>query len=278
MLLLFQGVGYLLQPPPAPSIAVTPPQQQAEEEGSGSSSSSSALNISKVNKGKGRAIVSDDDEITIERWNNENEQVVSTLYFTVAPLYQPLVFNLVPKTVTKLFNTFEGMFVSKDTMVLVARRTELDNYKFKIDTKFLDQIMKFDEMHMHYKELRGDMSDSDLTFLLIKALPLAYKEKLSTRVSLQTMKQSRLSWLVSLQGNWHGICFQRRKLNKRHQLQPHKTKHWLEISKEMVRERSGKEKAKVESQKRRKLESLDQERTASTATKEDTKLWSVLSL
>ena len=69
MLLLFQGVGYLLQPPPAPSIAVTPPQQQAEEEGSGSSSSSSALNISKVNKGKGRAIVSDDDEITIERWN-----------------------------------------------------------------------------------------------------------------------------------------------------------------------------------------------------------------
>jgi hypothetical protein len=45
--------------------------------------------------------------------------------------------------------------------------------------------MKFDEQVLLLKELAETISEQDNTFILIKALPLSYKEKLSNILSMQ---------------------------------------------------------------------------------------------
>jgi hypothetical protein len=45
--------------------------------------------------------------------------------------------------------------------------------------------MKFDEQVLLLKELGETISEQDNTFILIKALPLSYKEKLSNILSMQ---------------------------------------------------------------------------------------------
>ena len=69
--------------------------------------------------------------------------------------------------------------------MFVSKRTELDAYKLKIDKSFPEQIIKFEKLAFYYKEIRGTMSDSYLTYLLIKGLPNSYKEKLSNLLSLK---------------------------------------------------------------------------------------------
>ena len=110
MLLNSQGYAYLLKPCPAPKRPTPTSPPPPSEDGQPSSSSStqptgpdtSAINISLMDKGKGRASESEEEEITPERWSSENDQVVSGLYFTVLPIYQAIVYNLVPKTINKL--------------------------------------------------------------------------------------------------------------------------------------------------------------------------------
>ena len=70
--------------------------------------------------------------------------------------------------------------------MLVFKRTKFDVYKLKIDKSFLEQIIKFKELTLYYKEMRGTLSDFDLTYLLIKRLSDTYKEKLSNLLSLKT--------------------------------------------------------------------------------------------
>src|SRR5271163_3746116 len=77
-----------------------------------------------------------------------------------------------------MFQTFDKQFINTNTMMLVSKRTELDAYKLKIDKGFPEQIIKFEELALHYKEMGGTVSDSDLTYLLIKGLPDSYKENL----------------------------------------------------------------------------------------------------
>src|ERR1700743_1024620 len=174
MLLFSQGLAYLMDPAPEPT---TPQPPQQEQDGGSSSSGGTSVNIS-INKGKGKAAEEEDGVVTLDRWTSESAQVVTGLYFTVAPIYQSLIYNLTPKTLPKLFGVLDGMFVAKDTMVLVAKRSELDNFKLVVDNKFLDHLMKVDNMLINYKELDGSISNTDQTYLLIKALPVAYKEKL----------------------------------------------------------------------------------------------------
>jgi hypothetical protein len=77
------------------------------------------------------------------------------------------------------------MFINSDTMMVVAKWSELNNFSFKLDKTFPEQLMKFDEQVLLLKELGGTISEQDNTFILIKALPLSYKEKLSNILSMQ---------------------------------------------------------------------------------------------
>src|SRR5271163_922665 len=90
-----------------------------------------------------------------------------------------------PKNLPFMFQTFNKQFINTNTMILVSKKTKLDVYKLKIDKSFPEQIIKFEELTLHYKEMGGTVSDSDLTYLLIKGLPDFYKEKLSNLLSLK---------------------------------------------------------------------------------------------
>jgi hypothetical protein len=77
------------------------------------------------------------------------------------------------------------MFINSDTMVIVAKWSELDDFSFKLDKTFFEQLMKFDKQVLLLKNLSGIISKQDNTFILIKALSLSYKEKLSNILSMQ---------------------------------------------------------------------------------------------
>jgi len=70
-------------------------------------------------------------------------------------------------------------------MIIVSKRNELNNFKFKIDKTFSEQIMKFEKHVLQLREIGGQVSDQDLTFILIKALSLSYKKKLSNILDVQ---------------------------------------------------------------------------------------------
>ena len=58
----------------------------------------------------------------------QSDQVVSQLYFCVSPAYQSLIYNLNNKTLLTLFEIFDAQFLNIDKMMLVAKRSELDNF------------------------------------------------------------------------------------------------------------------------------------------------------
>jgi hypothetical protein len=66
----------------------------------------------------------------------------------------------------------------------VAKRSELDDFSFKLDKTFPEQLMKFDEQVLLLKELGGIILEQDNT-ILIKTLSFSYKEKLSNILSMQ---------------------------------------------------------------------------------------------
>jgi hypothetical protein len=84
------------------------------------------------------------------------------------------------------------MFINSDTMVIVAKRSELNDFSFKLDKIFPEQLMKLDEQVLLLKELGGTISEQDNTFILIKTLPLSYKEKLSNILSMQPGQKTYL--------------------------------------------------------------------------------------
>ena len=61
-----------------------------------------------------------------------------------------------------MFQTFNKQFINTNTIMLVSKRTELGAYKFKIDKSFPEQIIKFKELALYYKEIRGTVSDLTL--------------------------------------------------------------------------------------------------------------------
>jgi hypothetical protein len=134
-------------------------------------------------KRRGKERGEDTEEFSQEEWNGMSEQIISQLYFHVAKIYQPIIYNLEHKNIPFLFNTFDELFVNNDTMIIIAKRGELDNFKIKIDKKLPEQIMKFEEMIQVMKDLRGVVSDSDLIYILIKALPTSYREKISNALA-----------------------------------------------------------------------------------------------
>jgi hypothetical protein len=77
------------------------------------------------------------------------------------------------------------MFINNNIIVIAAKWSELDGFFFKLDKTFLEQLMKFDKQVLLFKELGKILSDQDYTFILIKAFPLFYKEKLSNILSIQ---------------------------------------------------------------------------------------------
>jgi hypothetical protein len=114
-----------------------------------------------------------------------SEQIVSQLFFFLAPIYRPIIYNLEHKNLPFLFTTLDKIFINSDTMVIVAKWSELDDFFFKLDKTFPEQLMRFDEQVLLLKELGETISEQDNTFILIKALPLSYKEKLSNILSMQ---------------------------------------------------------------------------------------------
>src|SRR5271163_2528656 len=112
-----------------------------------------------------------------------------------------------------MFQTFNKQFIDTDTMMFVSKRTEFDAYKLKIDKSFPEQIIKFEELALYYKEMGGTMSDFDLTYLLIKGLSDSYKEKLSNLLSLKAdyitfdEVKSSLSTIYERDVTWHLLSF-----------------------------------------------------------------------
>jgi hypothetical protein len=60
-----------------------------------------------------------------------SEQIISQLFFFLAPIYKPIIYNLEHKNLSFLFTTLDKMFINSDTMVVVAKWSELDNFSFK---------------------------------------------------------------------------------------------------------------------------------------------------
>jgi hypothetical protein len=123
--------------------------------------------------------------MTQEDWTQMGEQIVSQLFFFLASIYRSFIYNLEHKNLPFFFTTLDKMFINSDTMVIVAKQSELDDFSFKLDKTFPEQLMKFDEQVLLLKELGGTISEQDNTFILIKALFLSYKEKLSNILSMQ---------------------------------------------------------------------------------------------
>lgn len=180
-------VSYLLKPhpsllpPPTTQPSTTPSTQ------GGSSSSTNPTNISTnttQDKGKGRGKDSDDEEedVSVVRWERQSAQFVSKLYFFVSPNYKPLISKLDPCTLPNLFIVFDKLFKNNDQMSLITKRGELDKMVIKLDKTLLDQVVKLEEQLTQYEDLGGILSEQEKTFLLIKALPISYKEKLSNKL------------------------------------------------------------------------------------------------
>jgi hypothetical protein len=106
------------------------------------------------------------------------EQIVSQLFFFLAPIYRSIIYNLEHKNLPFLFTTLDKIFINSDTMVIVAKWNELDDFSFKLDKTFPEQLMKFDEQVLLLKELGETISEQDNIFILIKALPLLQREAL----------------------------------------------------------------------------------------------------
>jgi hypothetical protein len=162
-----------------------------------SSSSRPPTDISTHEDGKrrGKEREKDTEEFSQEEWNRMSEQIISQLYFHVAKIYQPIIYNLEYKNIPFLINTFDELFVNNDTMIIITKRRELDNFKLKIDKKLSEQIMKFEEMVQVMRDLGGVVSDSDLIYILIKAIPASYWEKifnaLAVGLNIKTFPQVR---------------------------------------------------------------------------------------
>jgi hypothetical protein len=77
-------------------------------------------------------------------------------------------------------------------MAILTKRTQLDEFKLKVDKTFSDQILKFEDKVQVFKDAGGTLEDTDLAYLLVKALPFAYKEKLSNL--LPTTTDGKLSY------------------------------------------------------------------------------------
>jgi hypothetical protein len=139
------------------------------------------LEISRQGKGE----KGEEDDMTQEDWAQMSEQIISQVFFFLVPIYRPIIYNLEHKNLPFLFTTLDKIFINSDTMVIVAKRSELDDFSFKLDKTFPEQLMKFDEQVFLLKELGGTISEQDNIFILIKALSLSYKEKLSNILSMQ---------------------------------------------------------------------------------------------
>jgi hypothetical protein len=80
----------------------------------------------------------DTEDCSQGEWNEMSEQIISQLYFHVAKIYQLIIYNLEHKNIPFLFNTFDELFVNNDTMIIITKRGESDNFKLKIDKKLLE--------------------------------------------------------------------------------------------------------------------------------------------
>ena len=66
---------------------------------------------------------------------------------------------------------------------VVTKAWELNSFKFQINNKFLDQLLKFDALATKLEELQATVSSQDLIFVLINTLPLLYKEKIANLIT-----------------------------------------------------------------------------------------------
>ena len=105
-----------------------------------------------------------------------------------------MLYALTPKTLVKLFETFDAMFITTDPMIKLSKRMELNNFKFHINKKFLDQLLEFDTLVAELDEIQASVSSQDLIFVLIfvliNALPPHYKEKIADLITSDPTKYS----------------------------------------------------------------------------------------
>ena len=124
--------------------------------------------------------------LTQDEWTLMSDQLVTQLYFHVDDIYKNQIASLTTTTLPALFALFDSQFISKDTMVILTKREELDKIQFKMDKTFPDQLVKFDTLFKHYIDAGGVMIDKEKIYLLIKLLPTNVKEKISDQISIRT--------------------------------------------------------------------------------------------
>jgi hypothetical protein len=145
-----QDVLFTITQPPIPtstptSTSTNPNTDNIASQLDKSSSSRPPTNISthEDEKKRRKKREEDTDEFSQVEWKEMSEQIISQLYFHVAKIYQPIIYNLEHKNIPFLFNTFDELFINNNTMIIITKKGELDNFKLKIDKKLPEQIMKF---------------------------------------------------------------------------------------------------------------------------------------
>ena len=77
---------------------------------------------------------------------------MAKLYAYMSPLYQEIVYKLPTQNISVMF---DELLIGKDVLLALPKRRNIDNFTFKLDDKFLTQLVKFKELKVQVEELVG---------------------------------------------------------------------------------------------------------------------------
>jgi hypothetical protein len=134
MLVLSLGASYLLDAPPPLIVPPSPTPSSSEPPTNVSMADGNTSGTAPVN-----AVPTNEKRV---EYFQENEQVVTTLYFHVSSLYRETIVKLNSKTLRNLFETYDKQFLINDSMALITKRAQLDDIKIKADKTLGDQVLR----------------------------------------------------------------------------------------------------------------------------------------
>ena len=130
--------------------------------------------------------------MTLGKWEAEQEEVVSALFFTVADNWKPKISSLEPPTVPHLFEVLGREFINNDALMGLAKRKELTDFKFVVERRVHEQFTRFEEIYKICVEYGMKLSDTDLAWTLLNCLPDGYKKKFQSK--LETTPDATLTY------------------------------------------------------------------------------------
>ena len=137
-------------------------------------------------------------DVTLGKWEAEQEEVVSALFFTVADNWKPKISSLEPPTVPHLFEVLGKEFINNDALMGLAKRKELTEFKFSVERRVHEQFTKFEEIYKICVEYGMKLSDTNLAWTLLNCLSDGYNKKFQSK--LKTIPDATLSRILPFRG------------------------------------------------------------------------------